>query len=236
MNGSGTLAERVTKKAETTEFVLKAYAPALLRQQIDRLKLWDKQPHIQVDTLAGYFTQYLYMPRLRDHGVIHTVIRHMTDVLLPGQDGFAYADGIDGGRYRGLTIEQAPAVVSGTGLVVDPNVAERQIADEQAAHDDSGETSAGGAQPGASGPSAKPTTQDKPTRFHATKALDAARPVRDISLISDEILTPLFTANGIDIRVSIDIESSSLEKLTPEQVTVLKENLATLGFTDWSIE
>jgi hypothetical protein len=180
------------------------------------------------------------MPRLRDHGVIHTVIRQMTDVLLPGQDGFAYADGIDGGRYRGLTIEQAPAVVSGTGLVVDPNVAQRQIADEQAEHEgESGAASGGGEHTGgsgATGTSAKPTTEDKPTRFHATKALDAARPVLDISLISDEILTPLFTANGVDIRVSVDIESSSLDKLTPEQVTFLKENLATLGFTDWDIE
>jgi hypothetical protein len=34
----------------------------------------------------------------------------------------------------------------------------------------------------------------------------------------------------------VDIESSSLDKLTPEQVTVLKENLATLGFTDWAVE
>ena len=31
----------------------------------------------------------------------------------------------------------------------------------------------------------------KVTRFHATKALDPSRPVRDVSVISDEILTPL---------------------------------------------
>jgi predicted AAA+ superfamily ATPase len=242
MNGDGTLAERVTRKADASEFVLRAYTPALLRQQIDRLHLWDKQPHIQVDTISGYFTQYLYMPRVRSHEVVRTAIRHLDEVLLTEQDGFAYADSRDeDGRYRGLTVAQPPAVVSAAGLVVDPNVAQRQIADERAAHDDSGETSTdgehtGGAQPGASGTSAKPTTEDKPTRFHATKALDAARPVRDISLISDEILTPLFTANGVDIRVSVDIESSSLDKLTPEQVTVLKENLATLGFTDWGVE
>jgi hypothetical protein len=95
----------------------------------------------------------------------------------------------------------------------------------------------GGAQPGASHhPAGGPPTPHKATRFHATKAVDAARPVRDISLISDEIITPLFTANGVEVRVSIDIESSGLDKLTPEQVTVLNENLATLGFTDWGIE
>ncbi len=75
----------------------------------------------------------------------------------------------------------------------------------------------------------------KATRFHATKALDASRPVRDISVISDEILTPLSTASA-HVRITIDIESADLEKLTPDQVTALKENLATLGFTDWNVE
>jgi hypothetical protein len=109
MNDSGTLAERVTKKAETTEFVLKAYAPSLLRQQIDRLHLWENQPHVPVDTLAGYFTQYLYMPRVKDQDVVRTAVRHLGDVLLRDQDGFAYADSYDDteNRYRGLTIRRA---------------------------------------------------------------------------------------------------------------------------------
>jgi hypothetical protein len=54
MNGTGTLAERVTKKAQSTEFVLGSFAPSLLRQQIDRLKLWKNDSHVQVDTLSGY--------------------------------------------------------------------------------------------------------------------------------------------------------------------------------------
>jgi hypothetical protein len=246
INGNGTLAERVTKKAETTEFVLKSYAPSLLRQQIDKLKLWDKQPHVQVGTLCGYFTQYLYMPRVRDHDVIRTAVKRMTDVLLLEQDGFAYADGIEDGRYRGLTITEAPPAVSTSGLIVDPAVAQKQIADELAA----AQAKAG---PAATSPadSAGPVVQTpgkavtpgpsttapvKATKFHATKALDPSRPVRDISLISDEIITPLFAANDVQISITVDIESAGLDKLTPDQVTALKENLKTLGFVDWSVE
>ncbi len=246
MNGNGTLAERVTRKAESAEFVLKSYAPSLLRQQIDRLKLWDKQPHVQLDTLCGYFTQYLYMPRVRDHDVIRTAVGQLTDVLLAEQDGFAYADGIDDGRYRGLAITEPPSIVSPTGLVVDPLVANKQIADETAAahaRTTSGTADSGGIGGDTSIPSGDASTAPRPdpvparaTKFHATKALDPARPVRDISQISDEIITPLFAANGIPVRITIDIESSALDRLTPDQVTTLKENLTTIGFTDWSVE
>ena len=75
----------------------------------------------------------------------------------------------------------------------------------------------------------------KATRFHATKALDPSRPVRDISVVSDEILTPLSTASA-QFRITIAIESADLGRLAPDQVTALGENLATLAFTDWNVE
>ncbi len=249
INGNGTLAERATKKAESTEFVLKTYAPSLLRHEIDKLGLWGKQPHVQVDTLCGYFTQYLYMPRVRDHDVVRTAIRRMTDVLLPEQDGFAYADGIDDGRYRGLTVYEAPASVSPSGLVVEPTLALKQIAEETTAAQvkagpapttepgsDGSATTAGDSPTTAVATPRGPAPATKATKFHATKVLDPFRPVRDISQISDEIITPLFTANGVQVTVTVDIESVALDRLTPDQVTALKENLATLGFTDWSVE
>jgi hypothetical protein len=75
----------------------------------------------------------------------------------------------------------------------------------------------------------------KAPRFRPTKALDPSRPVRDISVISDEIRTPLSTASA-HVRITIDIESADLERLTPDQVTALGENLATLAFTNWNVE
>jgi hypothetical protein len=148
--------------------------------------------------------------------------------------------------------------VSGTGLIVDPAAAQTQIAQEQAAVRPDVAFPGGVVievdQPGACGGSTEgqvgvgtPGTGvsvvgtgsvsalPKVTRFHATKALDPSRPVRDISVISDEILTPLSTASA-HVRITVDIESGDLEKLDPDQVNALKENLATLGFTDWNVE
>jgi hypothetical protein len=143
------------------------------------------------------------------------------------------------------------------GLVVDPTVAQTQIDDDTSATGRDGSTddaprgatgdasaavgdSSSGAAAGASGGDATGSSGTvsgslQATRFHATKTLDPTRPVRDISQISDEILT-LFTASGAPVRITVDIESTAVASLTPDQLTALKENLNTLGFNEWNVE
>jgi hypothetical protein len=248
MNGDGTLAARVTKKAINSEFVVDQYAPSLLRAQIDKLNLWDKQPHVVVETLAGYFTDYVYMPRVQSHTTIReSVARLAADTLHKEQDGFAYADSYDpdANRYRGLTLDNPPPSVSMTGLVVDPVVARTQLDAEGVPE------SGGGAGPTTPGPGVipvhggkghtgggtppPPAPTPRATRFHATKPLDASRAVRDMSQIADEILN-LLTTNGIDVTVTVDVESQNLTELPADQVDALRENLNTLGFADWNVE
>lgn len=250
MNGDGTLAARVTKKAESSEFVVRQYAPSLLRGQIDRLKLWDKQPYVEVATLAGYFTDYLYMPRVTSHEVIRESVRNLDDVLLKEQDGVSYADSYDSetARFRGLTVGEHAFTVSMGGLVVQPGAALAQIAAEsgETGGDDAGGSGGGHVAPpvvgggGVEGSSGGGTVEPPKTvlsasRFHGTKSLDPTRAVRDISQISDEILA-LFTTNGLPVTITVDIESSALEKLAAEHLAALKENLNTLGFIDWNVE
>ena len=233
MDGDGTLAARVTRKADNNEFVLRNYTPTLLRGQVDRLNLWDKQPHVSVDTLCGYFTQYLYMPRVTTQTVVKNAIKQLNEVLLPEQDGFAYADSIEDGRYRGLALDDAPSSVSVSGLVVDPRVARRQIDEELGSGGDDT-----GVDPGDEDPPVGRPVVDPPrrvSRFHGTKDIDPTRAVRDISQISDEILA-VFTTSGVPVTITVDIESSAVERLLEEQITALRENLRTLGFTDWNFE
>ena len=67
------------------------------------------------------------------------------------------------------------------------------------------------------------------------KSVDPLRAVRDVSQISEEILSVFQTA-GAAIKVTVDIESQAVGKLTADQVTALRENLSALGFHDWGIE
>ena len=47
-----------------------------------------------------------------------------------------------------------------------------------------------------------------------------------------------FVTSGVSIRVSIDLESDQLNKLTEDQRAAIRENLKTLGFgdDDWSMD
>jgi len=253
MNGDGTLAARVTKKAANSEFVVEQYAPSLLRARIDALKLWKDQPHIAVETLAGYFADYLYMPRVQSQQTVCDSVGRLSEVLHKEQDGFAYADSYDedAKRYRGLTLDDSPARVSTNGLVVDPLIARKQLDDEaQPAPDpepgpnppgkvdpDGKGQPGGGGTPPVPPPPMPPLPPPAPSvsRFHATKELNTTRVVRDMSQIAEEILG-LLTSNGITVKVTVDLESQDLAALPNDQVDALRENLNTLGFTDWNVE
>ncbi|MGE2721216.1 DUF499 domain-containing protein [Mycolicibacterium celeriflavum] len=247
LNGEGTLAERVTKKADAGEFVVRSFSPSLLRMQIDRLNLWKDRPYVPLDTLVGYFSQYVYMPKVVQPKVVMDVAWHLDEVLSIELDGFAYADSYEGERFVGLTIAK-PAAIRQGGLLVEPNAALEQIERDRAssgggsgttgAETHSGGSAAGGESEGketAGGGGS--TTAAIPTRFHATKELTTNRVVRDIGQIYEEIVSH-FVTSGVPVRVSIDIESSQLDKLDQDQRAAIRENLNTLGFgaDDWSMD
>ncbi|WP_157780366.1 DUF499 domain-containing protein [Leifsonia xyli] len=249
MNGEGTLAERVTRKADAGEFVVRTFSPSLLRMQINRLELWRDKPYVSLDALVGYFSQYVYMPKVVRPAIVVDAVRHLADELVIELDSFAYADGLDEGRFVGLTLKN-PVAVRQNGLLVDPVIAKEQLASESSG--DNAGTGAGAASPApgsfgaesGSSPSADPTRGPGgsaaetavPTRFHATKDLTLNRVVRDAGQIYEEIVSH-FVAAGVPVRVTIDIESDSIAKLTEDQRSAIRENLSVLGFGDghWSM-
>jgi predicted AAA+ superfamily ATPase len=248
MSGDGTLAERVTKKADAGEFVVRSFSPSLLRMQINRLNLWKDKPYVPLDTLVGYFSQYVYMPKVVQPKVVMDVAWHLDEVLSIELDGFAYADSYEDGRFVGLTVTK-PAAVRQGGLLVEPTIALEQIENDKKPEDGgtggtgtSTETGGSGGGAGQTGTGAgsgagTSTTDILPTRFHATKVLTTNRVVRDAGQIYEEIVSH-FVNSGLAVRVSIDIESSQLDKLTDDQRSAIRENMNTLGFgaEDWSMD
>lgn len=240
MNGDGTLAERVTKKADAGEFVVRSFSPSLLRMQINRLNLWKDKPYVPVDTVVGYFSQYVYMPKVVQPKVVMDVVWHLDEVLSIELDGFAYADSFEDGRFVGLTVTNPTAVRQG-GLIVDPKVALEQVAkdNEPADPDEESEKDATDDSDESTDTTETPTPRvaTVPKRFQASKDLTTNRVVRDVGQIYEEIVSH-FVTSGIPIRVSLDIESDQLDKLTEDQRTAIRENLKTLGFEDddWSMD
>ena len=216
--------------------------------QINRLKLWKDKPYVQVDVVVGYFSQYVYMPKVVQPKVVIDAVWHLDDVLSIELDGFAYADSYEDGRFVGLTVT-APSAVRQGGLLVDPKVALEQIdkdtkpAEGGAGGGDGestetgGSTGTSGGETGTGATGSGGTAPTIPTRFQATKELTTNRVVRDVGQIYEEVISH-FVTNGIPIRVSIDIESNQLNKLTEDQRSAIRENLITLGFgdDDWSMD
>jgi len=238
MNGDGTLAARVTKKADSGEFVVRSYSPSLLRMQINRLHLWQDKPYVPVDIVAGYFSQYVYMPKVTQPKIVIDTVWHLDEVLSIELDGFAYADAHEEGRFVGLTMSKPSAVRQG-GLLVDPKVALEQIeADSNGGAGDADGGDVGGNDhksnggDEATGETSKAGAETRvPTRFHAMKELTANRVVRDAGQIYEEIVSH-FVTNGASVRVTLDIESEHLDRLTEDQRAAIRENLRTLGFAD----
>lgn len=181
---------------------------------------------------------------------------HLDDALVIELDGFAYADSYEDGRFVGLTMK-APTAVRQGGLVVNPVAAQHQIdADtivEGSETGDSGSSgedskSSGGAGSTVGGSTVGGSGSDAlaaggrplavvPTRFHATKDLTVNRVVRDAGQIYEEIVSH-FVAADVQVRVTIDIQSEQLAKLSDDQRSAIRENLKTLGFgdDDWSMD
>lgn len=251
--GHGSLADRVTKKADEGEIVVRKYSAALLRMQINRLQLWKDKPHTPVETVAGYFTQYVYMPKVTDPKVVVEAVWRLDEVLHVDIDGFAYADTYENDRYVGLTFA-SPSEVRQSGLIVDPKVAREQLAADNAAaekartstgnddpeveaskeHADS-DSQTGGQESGKN--KQEPTSIRQVTRFHATKELSSARVVRDVSQIYEEIISH-FVGAGAAVKVTLDVESDKLGELTEDQRAAIRENLKVLNFNDedWAMD
>jgi len=243
LSGTDALAVRASKKLRTDELYLTSFAATRLRMELDRIPLW-RGDHVPVKQLVEDFARYLYLPRLKDSTVLLDAIHDGINLLVWAQDSFGYADSYDddAGRYRGLrggtmvTLADAHA----PGLVVKPDVASRQLEAERVASasgtppaDSNGTapTSAGAPESGEIHSAAT-----KPTRFHGTATLDAARVGRDASRIAEEVISHLAGLVGATVTVTIEIEAEIPGGAPDNVVRTVTENSRTLKFTSQGFE
>ena len=135
LSGTDALAIRASKKLRTDELYLTSFAPTRIKMELDRVPLW-RGDHVEVKQLVEDFARYLYLPRLKDPSVLLHAISDGVGLLTWAQDSFGYADSFDetAGRYQGLRGGQNVMLVDAhaPGLVVKPDVANRQMDAERA--------------------------------------------------------------------------------------------------------
>lgn len=254
LTGTDPLAARASKKLRTDELYLTSFAPSRLKMELDRVPLWrgKQKNHVAVRQLVEDFARYLYLPRLKDSGVLLDAIIDGVNLLTWSQDSFGFADAYDevAGRYQGL---RGGTIISlsdphSSGLVVKPEVASKQLDAERkdfksaGAGDDGSAGSGDGVSAGSNGsrdsdsgrPSGTPPVSTKPKRFHGSVTLDATRVGRDAGKIAEEVISHLVGLVGVEVKVTLEIEADIPSGAPDHIVRTVTENSRTLKFGEGS--
>jgi hypothetical protein len=234
--GSDPLAVRVSKKIHTDEGLITAYSGVRLRMDLDRVPLW-RGDHVGLKQLWADYSQYLYLPRLRDSAVLLDAVRDGIALLTWNPDTFGYASAFEQktGRYTGLVAgEHAPVALDPESVLVKPATAEPQIAEDRAATTKTKQDKA----EGTSGETGKPPSTGKPappTRFHARVSLEPVRLLRDIGEITDTIIHELGRAKA-KVTITVEIEASHKTGFDEDVRRTITENAQTLKFQTHEFE
>ena len=243
VNGPDPLAMRVSKKLRNEEALITEYSGARLRMDLDRVPLW-RGDHVMLRQLWSDYSQYLYLPRLRDSAVLLDAVRAGVALLTWSTDTFAYASAYDesAGRYVGLSASQHAAVVlDATAVLVKPEAAVRQL--------DEVEASPGGKPSQPSGP--QPTSESgsgtlaagsndrstplAPRRFYGRVVVEPVRMLRDLGEIAEAIIKQLGRADAA-VNITVEIEATAEGGFSEDVRRAVDENARTLKFETHEFE
>ncbi|HMS72606.1 MAG TPA: hypothetical protein PKB03_06185, partial [Baekduia sp.] len=245
VTGTDPLPTRISKKLRDAELLITSLGGVRLRMDLDNVPLWQGD-HVGTLQLWSYFSQYLYLPRLRDRDVLVGAINDGLAKITWDQDTFAYADAFDesNGRYAGLVAGgHAFALIDGEAVVVKSAVAAAQFERDSAATGegvaavaaggDSGEgvvgTSAGDESVGTGGATVV-------RRFYGVKSLDAQRVSRDAAEIAEEVIKHLVALVDANVEVKLEISADIPSGVPDDTVRTVTENAKTLKFDQHGFE
>jgi predicted AAA+ superfamily ATPase len=248
LSGQDSLAMRASKKLRNDELLVTVLAGTRLRMELDRVPLW-RGDHVPIKQLGEDFARYLYLPRLRDPGVLVGAIKDGLGLVSWVQDSFAYADDWDdaAGRYRGLHCGQVVSITEGdlSGVLVRPDIARTQQAAETPPPSGApaGAPAGTAPQPGTTDGSTAPGADAmaagapaKPKRFHGTVTLDPTRVGRDAGRIADEVIAHLAGLVGSQVKVTLEVEAEVPSGVPDPVVRTVTENSRTLKFASHGFE
>jgi hypothetical protein len=241
VSGPDPLAARVAKKLRSEEALITEYSGARLRMDLDRVPLW-RGDHVGLKQLWSDYSQYLYLPRLRNSSVLLDAIRSGIALLTWSSDTFAYASAFDEAtrRYAGLVGgEHAAVVLDSASVIVKPDVAMEQIAEDRGPTESPTEEWTGVAVNGdkraTSGTSPTPASAAAPTRFYGRVSLEPVRMLRDVGEIADAIVAQLGRTTA-DISIAVEIEATSNAGFSDDIRRTVSENARTLKFDTHEFE
>lgn len=235
---SDSLAERVSRRLGNDGDLSIRQAAATIRLAINKVpQIW-KDGHVSLGALWQLYSQYPYMPRLRDRRVLDEGIVDMP--MIWQTDAFALATGFDEAakRYIGLwTPDDSSAAPAATDslLLVRPDVAVKQRDTEVKPPSDPDEE----ATPSDVDKTAKPPVDiafpPPKTRFYGVKTLSADKIALDFKNVAEEVLAHL-RDSGATLVVKVEIEAIDADGFDEAKIRTVSENAQTLKFDQSGFE
>lgn len=238
LDSQGSVAQRASRRLTNEGNLQTQFPPVMLRLKLDNelATRWE-DGHVTVAALWDDFAKYVYLPRLRDQDVLLTTVEAGPAAITWQSEGFATAVGTDdqSGRYLALAGGSHPGPLGPTALVVRPEFALGQFeADAENQTTGSPDVQTGDVAVGDPGDS--PSDGDGPaaprtvTVFHGVKVIDADRPMKDFSAVTDEVLQHLISLLGTDVTITLEVNATKTDGFDDRVVRTVTENAATLKF------
>lgn len=243
LTGQESLAVRASKKLISAEQLLTSLGPNSLRKELDNVPLW-KGEHVRLKDLAGYFAQYLYLPRLKSSEVLLQAIEQGLSRLSWSTDTFAYADEYDSsiGQYKGLSAGSiVRPVLNETAVLVKGDVASLILNKQKesskspvASSENPGaaSTHTGSRQTGVPAPA---TVQ--PKVFYASVPVkDPSRFLKEAGTLNTEVISQLTGIYGAEAEITIEVRINVQEGIPDSVKKAVTENCKTLKYQNFNFE
>lgn len=231
LNTSGALlGSEIERVCLDNEWIIATWSPIHLRTKFKELYWKEDKPGKKAIEFWEDTLRYLYLPRLRDRGVLAQVIVSGAG----SRDFFGTAYGEHGGKFDGFHLGDSNVQFDDTLLLIEPDAAKAYEATDGRA-----DPSAGVAQPisdpvspAAPGQTPAPAPPAPPAAksFHGSAEVAPAAAKMRLVQIAEEVIALLAADPNAEVKVSIEIQSSFASGVSDQTKRAVSENTKTLGF------
>lgn len=225
------------------EWVIPTWSPIHLRTKLKELYWKSDKNAVKAAEFWEDTLRYLYLPRLKDRGVIAQAIAKGAGA----RDFYGTAYGEHEGKFDGFMFGDANVQFDDTLLLIEPEVAKAyEAANQPSPSPDPTPPSLVAPSPIAPGPNPPGPTPPGPTppgptplakakSFHGAADVTAAAAKMRLVQIADEIISVLTADPNADIKVRIEIDANFANGVQDQTKRAVSENAKSLGFslTEW---
>lgn len=228
-------------KLQSSGWLFHHLSPESLLLDLEPLNIWKDSPHLSLKRLWDWLTNYCYLPRLFDRGVLEEAIKQGVNQIGPA---FGYAARVNNdGGYDGLKWEQAATLYFDQhDVIVRPDIARAQRAGEIAARErampappDIADATPSDETPIAPPDDAPPPPKPK-TRYYGSVRINPQRPIPEIDAVTKEVLEHLTKFKDSEVEVTIEISGWRKDGFDETTMRAISENSRTLNFREHGFE